>query len=96
MAMNLIPLDDHVFIEMIEEEGITKHGLILTAGAKKIPTFGRVVAIGPNVSTLKVGDKVLTERYAGKNIAVDRDTHYTAVTESQILCICEDEEGESA
>jgi chaperonin GroES len=43
--MSLIPLEDHILIEPINEETTTKSGLILPDSKEK-PSKGRVVAVG--------------------------------------------------
>jgi chaperonin GroES len=41
----LIPLEDHVLIEPIEQEETTKSGIVLTQSNKEKPSRGRVVAV---------------------------------------------------
>lgn len=44
--MNLIPLEDHVLIEPIEQEEKTQSGIVLTQSNKEKPSRGKVIAVG--------------------------------------------------
>ncbi len=92
--MNIKPLGDRVVIKMIEAEETTKSGIILTAGAKEKPQMAEIVAVGPGglvdgkevKMELKVGDKVITSKYAGTEIKFD-NTEYTILRQSDVLAI---------
>ena len=94
--MKLTPLSDHVIIKMVEVEETTKSGIILTASAKEKPSVAQVVAVGPGgmvdghdvVMTVKVGDKVITSKYAGTEVKLE-DEEYIVVRQSDILAIVE-------
>lgn len=94
--MNLKPLADNVIVKMVEAEETTKSGIILAGTAKEKPQFGEIVAVGPGgvidgnevAMTLKVGDKVVLSKYAGKEISYD-DVDYTIIRQSDILAIVE-------
>ena len=94
--MKIKPLADRVVIKMVEEEETTKGGLILTGNAKEKPQVAEVLAVGPggNVAgkqvdmIVKVGDKVLTSKYAGTEVKVDGE-ECTIVRQSDILAIVE-------
>ena len=94
--MNIKPLADRVVIKMAETEETTKSGIILTGSAKEKPQVAEVVAVGPGkvkVGTLvkpevKVGDKVLTNKYAGTEVKMD-GVEYTILGEGDILAIVE-------
>ena len=70
--MRIKPLADRVVIKLVEEEETTKGGLILTGTAKEKPQVAEVLAVGPGGNVdgkevemiVKVGDKVLTSKYA--------------------------------
>ena len=94
--MNLKPLFDRVVIKMAETEETTKSGLILTGSAKEKPEVAEVIAVGPGglmdgkevVMTVKVGDKVITNQYAGNKVTLE-DEEYIIVRQSDILAIVE-------
>ena len=92
--MTIKPLADRVVVKLVEAEEKTKSGLILTAASQEKPQIAEVVAVGPGAvqdgklipMTVKVGDKVLTAKYAGSEVKVDGET-YTIVREGDILAI---------
>lgn len=96
--MQIKPLADHVLIEPIKEEEITKTGILLPETAEKErPEQGRVVAVGPGKKTsagkivpleVKEGDKVLFTKYGPSEIKVE-DKEYLIAKEEDILAILE-------
>ena len=94
--MKLTPLSDRVVLKMTEAEETTKGGIILTGSAKEKPTVAEVISVGPggNVDgkevtmTVKVGDKVITDKYAGTKVTLE-DTEYVVVRQHDILAIVE-------
>ena len=84
--MKLTPLADRVILKMIETEETTKGGIILAGSAKEKPTVAEVVSVGPGgvvdgkdvVMTVKVGDKAITDKYAGTKVTLD-DVEYVVV-----------------
>ena len=94
--MKLKPLADRVVIKLVEAEEKTKSGIILTCAAKEKPKVAQVIEVGPGglvdgkevVMTVKVGDKVITSKYAGTEVKVDGE-EYTIVRQSDILAIVE-------
>lgn len=94
--MTVKPLLDRVVLKSVEAEETTKSGIILTAAAKEKPEIAEVVAVGPGGMVdgnkvemfLKVGDKVITAKYAGTEVKIDGET-YSIVRQSEILAIVE-------
>ena len=94
--MKLKPLSDRVVIKMVQAEETTKSGIILAGAAKEKPQVAEVIAVGPGgivdgkevVMTVKVGDKVITSKYAGTEVKCD-GTEYNIVRQSDILAIVE-------
>ncbi len=96
MKLNLKPLNDHLFIEPMAEEKVTKSGIVLPESAEKEkPIKGRVVAAGPGKMdekgnrikmSVKVGDMVLFKKYGPDEIQVD-GKKYLVGEESDILAI---------
>ena len=92
--MKLYPLQDCVVVKLVEAEETTKGGIILTAAAKEKPQVAEVVAVGPGIPEgehkvvieVKVGDKVITSKYAGTEVKMDGE-EYTIVKQSDILAI---------
>ena len=94
--MKLTPLADRVILKMVEVEETTKGGIILTASAKEKPSVAEVISVGPGgmvdghdvVMTVKPGDKVITDKYAGTKVTLD-EVEYIIVKQGDILAIVE-------
>lgn len=95
--MKLKPLHDRVLLKRLEEEEVTKGGIIIPDSAKEKPIKGTVVAVGPGKTgddgkpqpmTVKEGDTVLYSKYAGTEIKIDNDEHLV-LREDDILAIIE-------
>ena len=94
--MKLTPLADRVILKMVEVEETTKGGIILTASAKEKPSIAEVISVGPGgmvdghdvVMTVKPGDKVITDKYAGTKVTLE-DVEYIIVKQADILAIVE-------
>lgn len=90
--MNIKPLQDRVVIKMLESEETTKSGIVLPGSAKEKPQMAEVVAVGPGgvvdgkeiVMELKVGDKVISSKYAGTEVKFDGQ-EYIILRQSDIL-----------
>ncbi len=98
LPMNLKPLSNHLFIEPIEEEKITKSGIVIPETAEKEkPIKGKVVSVGPGklnekgeriAMTVKIGDTVLFKKYGPDEIEID-GKKYLVGDEDDILAIIE-------
>ena len=94
--MKLKPLADRVIIKMVEAEETTKGGIILTDSAKEKPDVAEVLAVGPGgvvdgkevEMTVKVGDHVITSKYAGTQVKIDGE-ELTIVRQGDILAVVE-------
>lgn len=96
--MNIKPLSNHVFLEAIEEDRVTKSGIVLPDTAEKEkPIRGRVVAAGPgkrndrgelSPMNLKVGDTVLFKKYGPDEVEID-GKKYLVAEENDILAVLE-------
>ena len=94
--MNIKPLADNVVIKATEAEETTKSGIVLAASSQEKPQVAEVVAVGPGgvvdghevTMYVKVGDKVITGKYSGTEVKVDKE-EYTIVRQSEILAVVE-------
>lgn len=88
--MNIKPLSDRVLIQPNPAEEKTAAGLIIPDTAKEKPLAGKVVAVGPGTSEVKmevkVGDTVLYGKYAGTEVTVEGET-YLIMRQSDIFAI---------
>ncbi len=90
--MTIKPLGDRVVIKAMESEETTKSGIVLPGSAQEKPQMAEVVAVGPGgmvdgkevVMEVKVGDKVITNKYAGTEVKLD-GSEYKIVSQSDIL-----------
>jgi len=95
--MTLKPLADRVVVKSVEAEESTKSGIVLPGTAKEKPQMAEVVAVGPGgivdgkevTMTVKVGDKVITSKYAGTEVKCD-GVEYNVVRQNDILAIVEE------
>jgi chaperonin GroES len=94
--MKIKPLGDKVVIKMLEGEETTKSGIVLPGSAKEKPQVAEVVAVGPGTVVdgkevkmeVKVGDKVLMNKYSGTEVKYDGQ-EYTILEQKNILAIVE-------
>ena len=86
MSVKFKPLKDRVFVSYTGELEKTAGGLYIPDTAKEKPQTGKVEAIGEEVKQLKVGDKVLFDKYSGSKINIDNN-EYLIVKEEDILGI---------
>jgi len=86
MGVKFKPLKDLVFVSYTEELEKTAGGLYIPDSAKEKPQSGKVEAVGDDVKSLKIGDKILFDRYSGSKISID-NTEYLIIKEEDVLGI---------
>ena len=86
MSVKFKPLKDRVFVSYTEELEKTAGGLYIPDSAKEKPQSGKVEAVGDDVKSLKVGDKILFDRYSGSKINID-NIEYLIIKEEDVLGI---------
>ena len=86
MSVKFKPLKDRVFVSYTEELEKTAGGLYIPDSAKEKPQSGKVEAVGDEVKSLKVGDKILFDKYSGSKINID-NKDYLIIKEEDILGI---------
>ena len=93
----LKPLANRVIIEVGKEEEKTVGGIVLPSSAKEKSQTGTIIATGDGLvtdsgtkieMTVKEGDHVLFEKYAGTEIKFD-GKEYLVIKESDIVAIVE-------
>lgn len=93
--MKIRPLNNRILVKRLEEETVTKGGIIIPDTAKEKPLKGLVTAVGPGRRDdkgaripldVKEGDTVLFGKYAGSEIKVDGE-EYVFMKEDDILAI---------
>ena len=86
MTSPLQPLADYVVTVAEEAASKTTSGLYLPDNATEKPKTAKVVAIGKDVSQVKVGDRVVYKTYSTTDIKVNKE-EYILVKEEDILAI---------
>ncbi len=87
--MIIKPLGKRVLIQEVKQEEVTKSGIVLPGTAsKEKPITGEVLAIGNEVSEVKVGEKVIYEKYTGTEVK-DGDVEYLLIDMKNILAVVE-------
>ncbi len=94
MITKITPMSDRILLKPVEEENITKSGIILPESANKDRTYlYEVVAVGPGKHDsdgnlikieLEKGDKIISGQYSGDDIKVD-DTTYKILAYEYVL-----------
>ena len=81
--MALTPLKDRIVAIIEKPLEKTKSGILL-GEAKEKPAYAVVESVGPEVKSVKKGDKIVYKEYSTTEIKVD-DTDYIILKEEDIL-----------
>lgn len=81
--MKLNPLSDRVVAKKDQPETTTKSGILL-GEAKEAPAYAIVESVGPDVKSIKPGDKIVYKNYSTTDVKLD-DTDYIIVKEEDVL-----------
>lgn len=84
MSTPIKPLADRVVAVRVEAAEKTASGLYLPDNAKEKPVAAEVKAVGPDVKSVKKGEKILYKEYSTTEIKID-GTEYLIVKEEDIL-----------
>ena len=94
----LKPVGNRVVLKRLETEQTSTGGIILPESAQKKQESAVVIAVGSGKVTkegktlpmsVKVGDTVLTDRYAGQEVTIN-DDEFIIVKEDDIVAIIEE------
>ena len=88
--MTIKPLGDRVLLKVVEAETKTASGLYIPETAQEKTQTATVVAIGDDkdLITVKAGDKVMYDKYAGTTISID-DVDHLIIKMQDIIAIVE-------
>ncbi len=84
MGVNIQPLADYVVAQAEVAASKTASGLYLPDNAKEKPKTALVVAVGPEVKQVKLGDRIIYKSYSNTDVKVDKED-YILVKEEDIL-----------
>jgi chaperonin GroES len=91
----LAPLGNNVIVKPVDEETISRGGIIIPDTAKEKPHEGEIIAAGPGKVNkagkllpmdVKVGDRIIYAKYTGSEIKIANEK-YLIMPESDILAI---------
>ena len=95
--MKIRPLQDRILVKRLEEEDMTKGGIIIPDSAKEKPSEGLVISVG-NGKVLEDGtqrsldvkknDRILFSKYAGTDIKIEGE-EYLIMREDDVLGVLE-------
>lgn len=81
--MAIKPLSDRVVAKKEEAAKKTASGILL-GDTKETPAYAIVESVGPDVKSIKKGDKIIFKEYSTTNVKID-DTEYLILKEEDIL-----------
>ncbi len=93
----LIPIEDHIIVETIQEENKTPSGIVLPDTAKEKPWKGKVIAVGEGKilddgkrapMDVKIWDVVYFTKYSPDEIEVEENGQkkkYLVIRQSSLL-----------
>lgn len=84
MSIPIKPLADRVVAVREEAQTKTASGIYLPEASKEKPVLAKIVAVGPEVKTLKVGDRIVYKEYATTDLKID-SAEYLVVKEEDVL-----------
>ncbi|OGX43998.1 MAG: co-chaperone GroES [Omnitrophica WOR_2 bacterium RIFCSPLOWO2_12_FULL_51_8] len=93
--MQLKPLGDHIIVEPLSSQEVTKSGIILPETAKEKPEQGTVIAVGPGKildngqrapMDVAVGAIVVFKRYSPDDFKFE-GKEYLILSQSDVLAI---------
>lgn len=94
--MKLNPIGERIVIRKLEKEEKTASGIVLPSSAQEAPQYAEVVAISDKVknndelkNAVKVGDKVIYQKYAGTEVK-SKDEEFVIVKLEDVLAVVEE------
>ena len=84
MSVPIQPLADYVVAVAEEAATKTASGLYLPGNAQEKPKVAKVLAVGKEVSGVKVGDRIIYKSYSTTEVKLDKD-EYILVKEEDVL-----------
>lgn len=84
MSTPIKPLADRVVAVREVAAAKTASGIYLPDNAKEKPVLAKVVAIGPDVKGIKIGDTIVYKEYSTTELKIGQ-TEYLIVKEEDVL-----------
>lgn len=95
--MNIRPLYDRLLVKRVDQDDVSKGGIIIPDTAKEKPLEGKVIAAGNGKLQddgklrpldVKAGDLILFGKYAGTEVKIEGEEHLI-LREDDVLGIIE-------
>jgi len=96
--MTLKPLGDHVIVKPLNNEEVTKAGIVLPSTVDKDrPERGEIIAVGPgrilengsrSQMDVSVGQKIVFKKYAPEEFKIEGE-NYLVISASEIIAVIE-------
>lgn len=84
MSSPIKPLADRVVAVREKAQEKTASGLYLPDSSKEKPVMATVVAVGPKVEQVVVGDKIVYKEYSTTDLKIN-ETEYLIIKEDDVL-----------
>ena len=84
MSSPIKPLADRVVATRVEAEGKTASGIYLPDSSREKSSIATVDAVGPKVTSIKKGDKIVYKEYSTTELKID-GKEYLIVKEDDVL-----------
>ncbi len=84
--MTIKPLGERVLVKMDKVEEKTAGGIFIPQTAQEKTQIAVVEAVGDEVKTVKVGQKILHDKYAGTSVKMDNE-EYLILNIKDVLAI---------
>jgi chaperonin GroES len=97
MTLNIKPLGGRILVEAVEENEVSKSGIIIPETAKEKPMESRVVSLGTGKTDdngkkipfeMKKGDRLLVARYGGTEVKL-QGKEYKILNLEDVLAVLE-------
>jgi chaperonin GroES len=90
-----VPLFERVLVLPDAVETKTQSGIVLAVESRKRPNTGTVVSVGHLVAAnsacpIKIGDRILYQRYSGLNVKVDEVDHHLIMANDMLAILNDD------
>lgn len=86
--MTVKPLGERVLVKADKVEEKTASGLFIPQTSQEKTQFAMVVSVGSDVKSVKAGEKILHDKYAGTALKLDGED-YLILNQKDILAVIE-------
>ncbi len=82
--MKLTPIKSKIILKMIAKDKTTESGIVLLSGDPNAPTEGEVIAVPDDITSVKVGDRVLVNWNQAIRAKIDHEDFFIVKEEALI------------